>query len=755
MAVSNIKHNRIGWLIALLPFGLLVYFLSFTERVAEGETLGAVYPWIPSLGIHLSFYLDGLSLMFALLISGVGTLVMIYAGSYLAGHHHLSRLYLYLLLFMTAMLGLVLSDNLLTMFVFWELTSISSYLLIGFNHHREEARAAALQALLITGAGGLALLVGFVLLGQVGGTMQISALFSEGEMIREHTLYLPILLLILAGAFTKSAQFPFHFWLPGAMEAPTPVSAYLHSATMVKAGVYLLARLNPVLGGTDEWHYIITSVGAATMLVGAILALLQTDLKRILAYSTVSALGTLMLLLGLSTKLATKAAVVFLLVHSLYKGALFLVAGIIDHETGTRNLNQLGGLRRWLPITAVTGCLAALSMAGLPPLFGFISKELLYEAKLQAPHAGLPITLAGVIANILMVAIAGRLSLKIFFGKSGDLPKAPHEAPLAMWLGPTLLAGLGLVIGVAPDLIAKSFVASAVSAARAEETTIKLALWHGLNPILALSVFTVLCGAVVYASERIWRRFGSLADFDATLGPARWYHLGLDGLNWTTRTVTQTLQSGYLRVYILVIIVTAIGLAGYTLLSRVELNGLSGWSEIQFHEWVIALLILCGTLGAVTSSSRLAAVASLGVVGYGVALIFVLYSAPDLAITQFAIETLTVILFVLVIYRLPRFDKLSSMAVRIRDLVVALSAGALITGLVLAVTSTPLQSRLTPYFAENSVPLAKGRNIVNVILVDFRALDTLGEITVLAVAAIGVFGLLKLRPKSTDEQINS
>ena len=656
---------------------------------------------------------------------------------------------------MSAMLGLVLSDNLLTTFVFWELTSISSFLLIGFNHHREESRAAALQALLVTGVGGLGMLAGFVLLGYVGGTMEISVLFSQGEIIRGHELYLPILLLILAGAFTKSAQFPFHFWLPGAMEAPTPVSAYLHSATMVKAGVYLLARLNPILGGTDAWHYIITHFGAATMLIGAFLALFQTDLKRILAYSTVSALGTLMLLLGLSTKLATKAAVVFLLVHSLYKGALFLVAGIIDHETGTRNVNHLGGLRRSLPVTAATGCLAALSMAGLPPLFGFISKELLYEAKLQAPQASIIITLAGVIANVLMVAIAARLSLRIFFGRPGALPKTPHEAPLSMWLGPTLLAGLGLVIGVAPDFVAKSFVASAVSAARAEETTIKLALWHGMNPILALSVFTVVCGFLVYSGERVWRRLVPLADFDSTLGPARWYRLGLDGLNRVTRSVTRILQSGYLRVYILVIITATVGLVGYTLISRAAISGLSGWTQVRPHEWIVAFLILCGTAAAVTSASRLAAVASLGVVGYGVALIFVFYSAPDLAITQFAIETLTVILFVLVIYRLPRFAKLTNTPARLRDLAMALSAGVLMAGLVLAVTSTPLQSRLAPYFAENSVPLAKGRNIVNVILVDFRALDTLGEITVLAVAAIGVFALLKLRPESTNGEISN
>lgn len=739
--------HRAALVIALLPLVQVAYFASFIAPITNGEVFSFTYAWVPSLNINLSFYVDGLSLVFALLISGIGTLVVIYGGEYLAGHPQLGRFYASLLMFMASMLGVVLADNLITLFIFWELTSLSSYLLIGFDHERAAARAAALQALLVTGAGGLALLAGFILLGQAGGSLELSALLSRGEAIRAHSLYLPILLLVLAGAFTKSAQFPFHFWLPSAMEAPTPVSAYLHSATMVKAGIYLLARLSPILGYTEAWNYLVTLAGAVTMLIGAALALAQTDLKRILAYSTVSALGTLTLLIGLDTTLAVKAAVVFLMVHSLYKGALFLVAGAVDHETGTRHVEVLGGLRRKMPIITAAALLAALSMAGLPPLFGFISKELLYEAKLQAPNAAWLITGAGVVANALMVALAGIVGLRPFFGRQTATPKAPHEAPFALWLGPALLAMIGLIIGLFPDLIAKPLVAAAVSAVRAEPTEIKLALWHGLNPILALSIVTVVSGAGVYFVRPLLRR--SLArrvEMVAPWGPTRLYSLGLDGLNLLARAQTRLLQSGYLRFYLMIIIATTVGLVVYTLASNGQLNGVVRQpGEARFYEIVIAVLILAAAVVVTRAQSRLAAVVALGVVGYGVALIFIFFSAPDLAMTQFTIETLTVVLFVLVLYKLPRFAKYSGLSHRLRDALVAVVAGGVMTVLVLIVTVAPSPSRLTSYFAENSLLLAKGRNVVNVILVDFRGLDTFGEITVLAVAAIGVYALLKLR----------
>jgi multicomponent Na+:H+ antiporter subunit A len=743
--LQRIARGATGWILALLPLGLFIYFASFISAIAAGQVFSVSYAWVPSLGVNLSFYLDGLSLTFALLISGIGALIVIFAGGYLAGDGRLGRLYLFLLMFMAAMLGLALTGNLITLFIFWELTSVSSYMLIGFDHERDEARAAALQALLVTSLGGLALMAGLVMLGLAGRSYELSTLLGQGEVIRSHPLYLPTLLLVLLGAFTKSAQFPFHFWLPAAMEAPAPVSAYLHSATMVNAGVYLLSRLTPVLGGADEWHYTVTITGAATMLVGAAMAMAQTDIKRLLAYSTVSALGTLTLLIGLGTTPAIKAAMVFLLVHSLYKGALFLVAGSLDHEAGTRDVERLGGLRRAMPITAAATILAALSMAGLPPLFGFVSKELLYEAKLQAPQTALLITGAGLLANVIMVSLAAVIALRPFFGRERETPKEPHEAPPSMLLGPALLAMMGLILGLAPDTLAAPLVAAAVSAARAEPTEIKLALWHGINPILTLSVATVAGGVCLYLLRKklYWlnRRLHAAAEY----GPARWYHFALDGMMAVAKAQTRVLQNGYLRVYLLVIMTATLGVAGYALFSRVGLSRPVTPLDARSYEWIVAAVILGAVISVVRSSSRLAAVAELCVVGFGVALIYILYGAPDLAKTQFAIETLTVILFVLTLYRLPRFADYSGKLTRLRDLIVGLSVGGLMTALLLAVVKVPQSSRLAGYFAENSAPLAKGRNIVNVILVDFRAFDTLGEITVLSVAAIGVFALLRVR----------
>ncbi len=755
--VHRATRRAAGWLLALLPAGLAVYFATFVSKVAAGETTVISYPWAPGLGVNLSFYVDGLSLLFALLISGIGALVVVYAGGYLADKPQLGRFYPLVLMFMASMLGVVLAGNVITLFVFWELTSLTSYLLIGLDHDRPTARAAALQALLVTGGGGLALLAGLLLLGQVGGSLELATLLGNGTAIREHALYPPILLLILLGAFTKSAQVPFHFWLPNAMEAPTPVSAYLHSATMVKAGVYLLARLSPVLGGTEGWHYLVTGAGMATMLLGALLALAQTDLKRILAYSTVSTLGALVLLLGLDTTLSVKAAMLFLLVHALYKGALFLVAGAVDHEAGTRDIRRLGGLARAMPITAIAAGLAALSMAGLPPMLGFINKELLYEAKLQAPRAAGLVTAAGVAANILLVAVAGIVGFRPFFGRGGETPKKPHEAPLALWLGPAVLAGLGVLSGLFPDALPSTLVSAAASAVRAQPTEIELALWHGISPVLALSILTVAAGAGIYVGQAALRR--AVARFAPWIiaalrnagrwGPQRAYDLALRGLNSVAGAQTRVLQSGYLRSYLTIIILTTVGLASYTLISRGGLTlgarPAGEASNIRFYEILIGVLILAATLLALRTTSRLTAVAALGVVGYGVALIYTLFGAPDLAMTQFAVETLTVFLFVLVLYRLPRFANFSTRRARIRDAFVALTAGGLMTVLVLVATAIPLTSRLSPFFAENAVPLARGRNIDNVILVDFRGLDTLGEITVLAVAAIGVYALLKLR----------
>jgi multicomponent Na+:H+ antiporter subunit A len=748
--LTKVGSRWAAWLIALLPLGLLVYFFSFLRLIESGAVSHFSYDWVPSLGVTLSFHLDGLSLLFALLISGIGFLVFVYSGSYLGAHPGLGRFYSYLLIFMASMLGLILADNMIALFLFWELTSISSYLLIGFDHERESARAAALQALLVTGSGGLALLAGFLLLNQIGGSMELSALREKGELIRAHPLYLPVLLLILAGAFTKSAQFPFHFWLPSAMEAPTPVSTYLHSATMVKAGVYLLARLSPILGATPMWELIVIPVGAITMLTGAWLALTHTDLKRILAYSTVSALGMLVLMLGLENTESIQAAMVFLLAHALYKGALFLTAGVIDHETGTRNAEQLGGLYRVMPVVAVAAGLAGLSNAGVPPLFGFISKELVYEAIFGEPLAYILVGIV-LLANTSFVAVAGIVAIRPFIGQMGPLPKTPHGAPFTLWLGPMLLALTGLLIGLDPDIIAETIISPAAAAIERRPVSVELALWHGFDPRLALSGAGFIAGAGLVFGWKRFRAIASKLDIFTKWGPSRCYTFSIQALNTVALYQTRFLQSGHLHFYLLIIIVVTIGLVGTSLVGRKVLVGLSRLSDIRSYEVLLAAIILAAAVLVVRSRSRLAAVVSLGVVGYGVALLFLLFSAPDLAMTQFAIETLSVILLVLVLFRMPTYKRYSGRKESIRDAIPALAAGAVVTVMVLAATAFTRESRLAPYFLENSLLLAKGRNIVNVILVDFRGLDTMGEITVLAVAAIGVHSLLRLRSKNERE----
>lgn len=747
--IHRLGRSATGWILAAVPAALFAYFVNLAGPVARGEVIRQSHAWIPSLGVSLSFTADGLSVLFALLISGIGALVVVYAGGYLAGHPQLGRFFAYLLLFMASMLGLVLADNVIALFVFWELTTLSSYLLIGFDHEREGARSAALKSLLVTGIGGLALLAGLILLAQAGGSPELSALAKHGDAIRSHPLYAPILALILAGAFTKSAQVPFHFWLPAAMEAPTPVSAYLHSATMVKAGVYLLARLYPILGGTDPWLFAVTAVGAVTMVVGAWMALRRTDLKLILAYSTVSALGILTLLLGLGTPLAIEAVPAFLLGHALYKGALFLIAGAVDHETGARGVDRLGGLRQAMPLTALAAVGAALSMAGIPPFFGFLGKELLYEAVSESPSPAL-LTAAAVLASMLFVAIAGVVGLKPFFGKAIGTPKRPHEAPASLWSGPSLLAGAGLLFGLLPGLVEPSLVSPAATAIMGRPVTVPLTLWHGWNPVLALSAITLAGGIGAYAGQewlgRVAVRFATVSSW----GPERWYQIALDGLNGLARAQTRILQNGYLRIYLGTVVATTVIFAGFALVGGSWTAALHDRSELRFYDAVIAGLLLVAGIAAACSPSRLGAVALLGAVGYGVALIFVIFGAPDLAITQFLVESLTVILFVLVFYHLPDFAKLSPAWTRMRDALLAVLAGGVITALVWTATRTQLQPSISTYFNEQAVPRAHGRNIVNVILVDFRALDTLGEITVLGIAALGVFALLKFRKDKAE-----
>ena len=755
---SNPYLSAAESLMALVPLGLTAWLAGFVAPISSGRTLSYVWNWVPSLNVALSFEIDGLSLVFALLISGIGTLIFAYAPGYFGNLPERGRLYAWLGLFMAAMLGLVLASNIITLFVFWELTSITSYMLIGFKHESDKARAAALQALLVTGLGGLALLAGLLILGSIGGSYELPVLLENREALQAHPLIVPAIILILLGAFTKSAQFPFHFWLPGAMEAPTPVSAYLHSATMVKAGVYLVARLSPALSGIPVWDMTITIVGALTAVMGGALALGQTDLKRILAYSTVSALGMLMLLLALGTPLAIKGAIVFLICHAFYKAALFLVAGTVDHCAGTREVGELGGLVRPLPLLAVAAALAALASAGVPPLGGFLAKEVIYDAVFNLPRWSLWITGAAILTNASFVIVAMLVAFRPFFASNAAAEAAMRHVKghLPSWrltTPPLLLGILGLVIGIAPGIFGSYFAAPAVVAIAGEDVPVKLKLWHGFNVPLLLSVITLAAGAAVYALLSRVLAIGAPLSMLAKFGPSAGYRMCLSLLKASASWQTSVLQNGRLRVYLLVVLTAFVGLIGFELVGHVDFPSSGTLLDLRLYELIVPALILCAAVMAISSSSRLAAVCALGVVGYAMALLFVMYGAPDLAMTQLAIETLTVILFVFVIYRLPRFTSFSKAAIRLRDGLVAMLGGAVMTAVVIAATFAHAPSRLAPFFVDSSLTEAKGRNMVNVILVDFRGIDTLGEVVVIAVAALGIYALMRLR-LSSDKHVD-
>ncbi len=753
-AVSG-DHQKSNGLIGLVPVfisaALFVWFLTFTSAIGAGETLRYVIDWVPSLGISLSFLIDGLSLTFALLITGIGTLVFLYSNTYLAGHPQFNRFALFLFSFMLAMLGLVLADNLIALFVFWELTTITSYLLIGFGHETTKGRRSALQALFVTGAGALALLAGFIMLGTSMGTFEISEIMAREDELKGHALFVPILILILAGTFTKSAQFPFHFWLPNAMAAPTPVSAFLHSATMVKAGVYLMARLHSGMSGTDIWMWTLTIFGAVTAVSASIFALRQTDLKQALAYTTLMALGTLTLFLGQETGYAITAFATFLIVHSLYKAALFLVVGCIDHATGTREAEVLGGLGRAMPFTAFAAALAAMSMAGFPPFLGFIGKELKYAGALGVASEPLFVVIAVLSANALMFAVAGVVALRPFWSKpGGKMPGTPHEAPWTMWIGPVILAVLGTFFGLFPDVLQRSLVTPTVaSLLGGEEDAKTLTLWAGVNMPLILSIITVAAGVVLYLFHRTLRNALIRAD-EATPSFDNGWDKFLEGFKAFAGWQTRLIQSGVLRTYMFATFATVLAGLGATMVLRDVGIANPDLADVTWKNLALTLMIIGGAIVATLTSSRIAAMAALGVVGIGVAMIFIVFSAPDVAITQLLVETLVVVLVAVALLRLPTLDA-QGRVWRPFDAILAAGVGLVVTLVLLAVLATPLDRRLTDYFEVTSWPEAFGRNIVNVILVDFRALDTFGEIAVVVIAALSAYALLRTTLKGQDK----
>ncbi len=741
--LSRLLDDRAGFLLALGPFAAFVWFVLQVPVVAAGGAVMESIAWVPALDAALAFRLDGLSLLFALLVSGIGTLIVLYAGAYLSDHHHLGRFYAYLLGFMASMLGLVLADDLIAMFVFWELTSISSYLLISFQHEKSDSRRAALQALLITGGGGLALLAGLILLGAAADAWQFSAL--DAEALDGHALYPAIIVLVLIGCFTKSAQLPFHLWLPNAMAAPTPVSAYLHSATMVKAGVYLLARLNPVFGGPDGWGTILVVVGAATALVGAVLAIRQTDLKRILAYTTVTVLGQLTMLIGTNTTYGLQAFVIYLLAHSLYKGALFMAVGAVDHATGTRELGRLGGLIRYMPLTGAAVALAAFSNAGLPPFFGFIAKEFKYTGLIEFGPLGWLTAGVMVATNALLLTAAGLVFIRTFLGRQGRYLREPHEVSMPMWLGPMVLAIGGFILGAFNNLPEVWLVNSAVQAVSRGPVEVHLYLWGGITPALVASALTVALGALGYVYRyEVRHRLARWRVFWRISGDLIWDRM-LKRIFVFAGTLASNFQHGSLRRHMTLLVLVASATALFGVLSMAgSFAGVGSVSPLSPAGLAGCVLAVGGAAGAAVMKGRLALVAALGLSGLGLALFFLAANAPDVAITQLMVETLTVVFLALVLRRMPPMGVVGSRAPRVRRIhaAVAVLFGLTAAGVVIAALSQPLPGDIAAWYLANSLPGGHGANVVNVILVDFRALDTLGEILVVALAGLAAATLL-------------
>ena len=745
---SRFGRSHSAWAAGAVTLTALLWLAPSFHLPFDGVTLVQQYDWIPALGLNLAFRLDGLSLLFAGLILGIGLLIVLYARYYLSERDSMGRFYSYLMLFMGSMLGIVLSENLIQLLVFWELTSLSSFLLISYWQHREEARHGARMALAVTGLGGFAMLGGFLLLGHIVGSYELSDVFASGDLIREHPLYVPTLVLILLGVFTKSAQFPFHFWLPHAMAAPTPVSAYLHSATMVKAGVFLLARLWPALSGTPEWFWLVSGAGLATLLIGAYVALFKHDLKGLLAYSTISHLGLITLLFGLSTPLAAVAGVFHIINHATFKASLFMAAGIIDHEAGTRDMRRLNGLWKYMPYTATLAMVAAAAMAGVPLMNGFLSKEMFFAETVHIAEGNiggwlLPalVTLAGALA----VAYSIRFIHDVFFnGEPVDLPKTPHEPPRWMKVPVEVLVVLCLAVGIAPALTVAPLLA--VAAEGTLQTALPeyhLALWHGINPALIMSLIALAGGGLIYLLRRplfVWHE-RSLGRLDARIV----YNALLEGLFALARGVTRLVDSGSLQrqVFLFLLAALVLGVAPW-LAGGTPLAGSRTGLPLDAVSLIAAGALIIATLATVWwHRQRFVALVTIGVVGLVVALAFVKFSAPDLALTQLSVEIVTIVLLLLALYFLPQHAAPEPDRARLwRDGVIALLAGSGSAALAWAVLTRPYDT-IAGYFLENSVPGGGGSNVVNVILVDFRGYDTLGEITVLALAGLGIVAMLK------------
>ncbi|MBW4854618.1 Na+/H+ antiporter subunit A [Bacillus safensis] len=770
-----VKRIHTGWFVLILPILLFTYFIQMLHITSNGRTLFSQAEWIPSLGMNFTVYVDGLSLLFTLLITGIGALVVLYSIFYLSKEkEQLGSFYTYLLMFMTAMLGVVLSDNMVVLYLFWELTSISSFLLIGYWYKRERSRYGATKSLLITVFGGLAMLGGFILIYLITDSFSIREAVNQLQLIMASPYFIPAMILILIGAFTKSAQFPFYIWLPDAMEAPTPVSSYLHSATMVKAGIYLVARFSPIFAISEVWFWTISIVGLVTLFWGSFHAVRQNDLKAILAYSTVSQLGMIMLMLGVGAAAihennpaffgaAVLAAIFHLINHATFKGSLFMAAGIIDHETGTRDIRKLGGLMTIMPITFTITLIGTFSMAGLPPFNGFLSKELFFTSMIRISDIsftdvstwGAIIPALAWLASVFTFIYSMMLLFKTFRGRLNidQLEKKPHEAPIGMLIPPIILAALVVTFFFFPNILAYSVIEPAIAAIIPEaiETgsrfSVKIEAWHGFQPELYMTIGVVVLGTIGYLTLSKWRPMYNI--FKEKWSFNALYDRSLIGLEKGSYRLTNSYMTGFLRDYLVYVFGFMIIVIGGVMFYQQAFSFQTDQAaSIGTYEVILSLVMVAATIATVFASSRLTAIIALGVMGYTLSLFFVIFRAPDLALTQLIIETISVALFLLCFYHLPKLSlKQKTRRFKMTNFIISLGVGVVVTCLAFASTSQQSLDTISTYFIENSYKLAGGDNIVNVILVDFRGFDTLFEITVLAIAALGIYGLLKTQAK--------
>jgi len=768
------KRIHLGWFVLPIPVVLFIYFLSYISTTMSGNTVMQKSNWMPHFGMNFNLYVDGLGLLFSLLITGIGSLVVLYSISYLSRQEQLGNFYVYLLLFMGAMLGVVLSDNIIILYLFWELTSFSSFLLISFWRSKQASIYGAQKSMLVTVFGGLSLLGGLILLSIAGGSTSIQTLIQNVSDIQTSPFFILSMVFVLIGAMTKSAQFPFYVWLPDAMEAPTPVSAYLHSATMVKAGLYLVARMTPIYAVSQGWIWTVTAVGLITLFWASLNATKQQDLKGILAFSTVSQLGMIMSMLGIGAVsyhfegsesqiyiAAFTAAVFHLINHATFKGALFMITGAIDHTTGTRDVKKLGGLLTIMPISFTITIITSLSMAGVPPFNGFLSKEKFLESMIDVTQAnifsldtlGLLIPIIAIVGSIFTFVYSVRFIGQIFLGshKVDALPKKAHEASLLMLVSPAILAILVIVFGFFPSLLTGSLIEPAVDAiSHSSGTTAEIHMFHGFTPAFLSTLGIYIVGIVLIVTFAYWVKL--LQQHPTKLTINYWYDKFGAVTPGYSGKFTDAYVTGFTRNNLVIIFASLVVISIVTLIVTPFSIDFKDVSAIRPFELIIVVLIITAASMIIFAKSRLFSIIMASAVGYAVAIFFIFFGAPDLALTQFVVESISTALFLLCFYHLPNLNRhKETREFKVVNVIIAVSTGIIVTILGLIAYGNRHYASIAAFYKEHVYDLAHGTNMVNVILVDFRGTDTLFESAVLGIAGLGVYTMIKLRTNTTKQ----